>query len=776
MLRKMKNSTQQALVRACAAAISCACLVGGLPKKDLLLADKGDSSSTSGTTVSATSESKAPSDTRTLSDAKETSESASEKKVTDAAKAGKKLSTNATVTVDVESNVRKNPSTVDTPIVGVVKNGDRVQVLEAVATTGDPKCNTWCKINFLNESGQIVTGYMAEYFLTLDEGVKLTDPSESETTKTETTETTEPSEPDPEITGDFAEELAAFPESYKPYLQKLHKAHPNWHFRAVNVSRSFEDTVNLESRLGVSLIENSVNDAWKSTVAGAYDWLASEYTPYDGNYWVNASSNLVKYYLDPRNMLTEQSVFQFLNLSFDSKYQTVKTVQGLLNGTFMESATIDSLDGSEQISYAVAFYVAGKESKANPIFLAAKCLQEVSANGSNSTSGDYYSEYYQNHYVGLYNYFNIGASSDKDPVAKGLAFARDGYKDVNGNPIAEKNKNALLPWITPYRSIIGGSRIIAENYINKGQNTIYFMKFNVSPNEKSQYGNHQYMTNIRGAASESKKMYNAYSKAGILDTPMLFSIPVYKNMPESACPLPKEDGNTNAYLKDLSVDGYSLTPQFDSLTCQDYSLVVPASCKSIHINAVPACSKAKVSGIGDVALGESVTTVVIKVTAENGFEKEYTLNVARSTEAFENYFTTTLPNQENFFGGIEPGTTVGETKAMFQVAEGYKITQTNQNGQVRSDSKIVCTGDMIVIKDAEGKTVYIATLFIRGDSNCDGKISAADLTLIARSILGKGTLTAAGMNAGDANKDNKVNAADLTVIARYLLKKGELKQ
>ena len=773
MLRKMKNSTQQALVRACAAAISCACLVGGLPKKDLLLADKGDSSSTAGTTVSSQTESKAPSGTVAPSDVKETSESVSEteKKVTDTAKAGKKLATNATVIAEVSSNVRKSPSTSDdTPIIGVVNHGDRVLVLEFVTTTGDPKCNTWCKITFVNENGQLLTGYMAEYFLELDEGVKIPDSSETETKDTEPTETTEPSEPDPGITGDFAEELAAFPDSYKPYLEKLHKAHPNWHFRAVNVARSFEDTVTIQSRLGVSLIENSVNDAWKSTVAGAYDWLASEFTPYDGNYWVNANQSLVKYYLDPRNMLTEKGVFQFLDLTFDSKYHTIQSVQSLLNGTFMESATISDLNDTKQISYAMAFYVAGKEAKANPVFLAAKCLQEVSANGSDSTSGTYYSEYYEKDYTGYYNYFNIGASSDKDPVAKGLAFARDGSSDP------KTNTYLLLPWISPIRSIIGGSRFIARTYINKGQNTVYFMKFNVSPNAEYKYGSHQYMTNIRGASSEASKMYSAYTKAGILNTSMVFSIPVYKNMPAEACPLPEENGNTNAYLKSLSVDGYNLTPAFDSLTCQDYSLVVPGSCKSIHINAVPACSKAKVSGIGDVKLGEGVNTIVIKVTAENGFEKEYTLNVARSMEGFENYFTTVLSNQENFFGGIEPGTTVGEAKAMFQLAEGYKITQTNQNGQVRADSVKVCTGDLIVITDPEGNTVYLGALFIRGDSNCDGKISAADLTLIKRYILDEGTLTDAALHAADANKDGKVTAGDLTMIKRHILQESTIEQ
>ena len=145
-------------------------------------------------------------------------------------------------------------------------------------------------------------------------------------------------------------------------------------------------------------------------------------------------------------------------------------------------------------------------------------------------------------------------------------------------------------------------------------------------------------------------------------------------------------------------------------------------------------------------------------------------------EAFENYFTTTLANQENFFGGIEPGTTVGEAKAMFQLAEGYKITQTNQNGQVRADSVKVCTGDLIVITDPEGKTVYLGALFIRGDSNCDGKISAADLTLIKRYILDEGTLTDAALHAADANKDGKVTAGDLTMIKRHILQESTIEQ
>ena len=103
---------------------------------------------------------------------------------------------------------------------------------------------------------------------------------------------------------------------------------------------SFDDTAALESRLGVSLIENSVNDAWKSTDSGAYDWKTGTYTPYDGKTWVNASKAVVMHYLDPRNQLSEENVFQFLELSYNPSYHTIDTVQAMLNGTFMQCLTV----------------------------------------------------------------------------------------------------------------------------------------------------------------------------------------------------------------------------------------------------------------------------------------------------------------------------------------------------------------------------------------------------------------------------------------------------
>lgn len=648
------------------------------------------------------------------------------------------------------ANVRNNPGTVNTTVIDVLGNGARVIVGDVVTVPNDPSGSTvWCQVTYSNSDGTLFKGYIVDSFLAKDAN----------------------------NTADaaFESEISVFPETYKIYLRALHKNHPNWHFTPVSASKSFNDTVALESRLGVSLIENSVNDAWKSTEPGAYDWTTGTFTPYDGKTWVNASNKVVMYYLDPRNMLSEELVFQFIELSYNPAYHTIDSVQAMLNGTFMQSQNILNFN-DVPTSFAQTFCNAAVLSGANPVFLAAKVIQEVSPTGSNSVSGNYYSSYYKKSYPGLYNYFNIGAYSSPDPVANGLAFARDGWKNSDGTPNKAKNDAHYLPWTSPYRSIVGGSIFIANSYINIGQSTIYQMKFNIAPKDVSQYGNHQYMTNIRGAASEGQKMYKAYNKAGLLNTELHFNIPVYSGLPDTPCQLPRESGNPNAYLKELSVDGYLLTPQFNPTECADYSLVVPASCSSIQVTALSASDKATVSGAGTIALGDGVTTVSILCTAQNGTSKTYTLSVAKNTAAYDNYFSTTIPNNEVFFGGISPESSVAGVKALFTVKDGYSLTYLNMNGQPKDDAALISTGDLVEILDSTGKVVYVGAVFIRGDANCDGKISSADLTIISRYILGIGTLTDAGKCGADANKDGKVSAADLTLISRYILKLSTITQ
>lgn len=82
------------------------------------------------------------------------------------------------------------------------------------------------------------------------------------------------------------------------------------------------------------------------------------------------------------------------------------------------------------------------------------------------------------------------------------------------------------------KSINGGAIYIGEKYINCGQNTIYYQRFNV--NKASRYGlyEHQYMTNVYGAAAEAAITSSAYENMGIAHLTKTFVVPVYNNMPD----------------------------------------------------------------------------------------------------------------------------------------------------------------------------------------------------------------------------------------------------
>ena len=108
---------------------------------------------------------------------------------------------------------------------------------------------------------------------------------------------------------------------------------------------------------------------------------------------------------------------------------------------------------------------------------------------------------------------------------------------------------------------MGGAEYVAQKYVKVKQNTLYFQKFNVV-NTKNGLYKHQYMTNVQAAASEAQKM----SKACQAGDRLVFYIPVYTGMPETACVKPTDNKNPNNYLATLAVTDQELTPVFDPET------------------------------------------------------------------------------------------------------------------------------------------------------------------------------------------------------------------
>ena len=492
-------------------------------------------------------------------------------------------------------NIRSQAST-SASILGYLSVGAAVKI---VGTQGD-----WYKIE-VTMAGKVINGYVFAQYVSVsgdgNQGGDVEDPGASD--------------------ANFETQIAAFPESYKPYLRNLHNKYPNWIFKAVDTGLDWNSVIAGENVVAVNVVQTAINSstnfAQLSTMEGAYDWATDKYTLCDAGNFYTASEDVLKYYMDPRNMLTEQRIFQFESQAYDSS-QKRDVVQGILNHTFMSGNYTYTENGrSVTKNYTDTFMEAGKLAGVSPYTLAARSRQEVGINGSGSTSGNYGA------YKGYYNYYNIGANAGSDPISNGLYYASG-----SGGKYTSYGR----PWTNPYKAIVGGADFIGASYIRVGQNTNYFQKFNVVYHQALY--KHQYMSAIFAPTSESSTVYNSYKNMGVLNEAFVFYIPVYYNMPAAACQMPAPAGNPNSYLKALSVQGngrdWMLTPTFKYNTTT-YDLVVDGSVRQVTINASSVSPYAKgISGTGTFNLNPGLNTFKVTCTAGNGTTTTYTLNISRA--------------------------------------------------------------------------------------------------------------------------------------------------
>ena len=300
-----------------------------------------------------------------------------------------------------------------------------------------------------------------------------------------------------------------FPESYKPGLRMLHAAHPQWVFKADKLGYSWSSALSKETaKPGTNLVSSSSPVSYRSTAAGAYNASNNTWTRYDGS-WYAASEKVVAYYMDPRNFLSENGIYQFMTHRYDSATQNESTVAAVISGSFMQGSN----PGGGYSSYSSLINEAGKSTGVNPNVLAAMIIQEQGWSGSSLVSGTYPG------YQGYYNFFNIGAytTDTMNAIQRGLWYAsRQG-------------------WNTPYKSIVGGAEFYADEYVSNNQDTYYTKKFNVK-NGLSHVATHQYMTNVAAAAGEGSIVKSAFNSNS--NYPVTFNIPVYADMPATACQLP----------------------------------------------------------------------------------------------------------------------------------------------------------------------------------------------------------------------------------------------
>lgn len=305
---------------------------------------------------------------------------------------------------------------------------------------------------------------------------------------------------------EFESSISSFPNSYKPYLRKLHAIHPNWTFVADQTGLDWGTAVTAESQKGTSAISKLYPSLFFRDSTNPDGIIV------DGTSWYAPCYDAVAYYMDPRNFLTEKNLFMFENLSYNAIQDS--SVQGILNGSFMSGSFTE--DGYTK-TYAQAFIDAAKESGVSSTHLASRALQEMGTTLSSAASGTVAG------YEGYYNFYNIGATSGADNYLKGLARAKQ------------------EGWNSRQKSITGGAWFIGNGYINKGQATLYFQKYNVASDRKFNAYTHQYMTNIMAPVSESSSIYESYKNNNKLANAYVFKIPVYTSMTSNAYKVSRTD-------------------------------------------------------------------------------------------------------------------------------------------------------------------------------------------------------------------------------------------
>lgn len=524
----------------------------------------------------------------------------------------------------------------------------------------------------------------------------------------------------------------------KEMIQELKSQYPNWNFEILYTDINWADAIANEYVGHGSSPRNLVP---ANNINYDRDWICNvcgEQT-YDSGKWYCASEAAIAYMMDPRNSLNYSDIFQFMQLSYtECNYERI---YAMVEGTFLQNSVNAIIDSAQK--YDV-----------NAYYIVARLLQEQGKNGSTLTAGNGYNGQYE----GYYNAFNIGANGNgkENVILNGLATAQS------------------YGWTSLDNSIIGGTEIIAKRYIARGQNTLYFQKFDVENSDGNLYW-HQYMQNILAAQKEGQTLRNTFEDIDAINASYTFIIPVYKNMPLSASQRPS---STSSPSNPVNPD----TPASSDMVRVNVT-------GSLYLREQPSKNSEKI----DKVYKDEIVTRLVKATEKvDGTYWDYVMkaNGSRGYAARETYDTE--PNYKLYLVPVEnenpstpevpedeavirndkvkintvtnnvttvPGATVQD----FSNLIGKDVTAKNSNGDVLNSDAKLSTG--CVINDEY-------TVAVLGDVNGDGKITAGDYVSVKNSIMGIIQLDTNGIKGADVNQDGKITAGDYVVIKNYIMQSG----
>lgn len=345
---------------------------------------------------------------------------------------------------------------------------------------------------------------------------------------------------------------AGFPSSYWTGLCGLKNAHSNWEFKAVKGANDevvdFGMSVSAESCRNT--IASGAQESYKTNCSGTLD---SGYS--------HASTEAIKYYMNPTNFFTEKSIFMFEGqnnnaaISADS-YRLASTkifkdnylIQQIPN---LPNYIVNASSATGVSSTALATRIYQELGSANLGYTYSvdnSALYSVVSGNYTTRTGYYYNKgankFEKNGaYVSVdnyYNFYNVAAYDGSGVTQKALAYAYNHGWGGTGNQDQDRQT-----------AVTGGAIFLNNKYVGVGQNTIYFQKFNIYPTTTTSRYLNQYMTNIQAPVSEASIAYNAYKNAGLLNSPFTFYIPVFNGIGENNKPASEGSTNNGAATTDI---------------------------------------------------------------------------------------------------------------------------------------------------------------------------------------------------------------------------------
>ena len=214
-------------------------------------------------------------------------------------------------------------------------------------------------------------------------------------------------------------------------------------------------------------------------------------------------------------------------------------------------------------------------------------------------------------------------------------------------------------------------------------------------------------------------------------------------------------------LKNLKIDKINFDFSKDKL---EYNLEVEYEIDKINITYELDDDSSTVTPMQEVILKVGLNKITIKVTAENGNEKVYILNITRKEISIDKALNSSgFKYNDNYIYGININTNVNSlVNNIKKVSSSLVVTVKDKNGTIKTG--IFKTGDKVTITSGNINKNY--EILIYGDVNGDGAIDKLDYLAVLRQYYGYASYSGVYKVAADVNRDDKIDKLDYLAILR----------